>query len=255
MGEAHFVQKSPLMLFQWFPVESNSTTHMLSQLTKTIKLALASTKEERAILRARSAVQRFPVVEWRQKMEDFHKRSIVTSRHLAGDDAWRESDCSIPTRRPDLEAEDWTPEMQPDPSRPEWANGSLGSSRSSTFGDSQHTPSLRHMALYSSDSSPLNGSRTLSPNLTLGRSSISTDMSEGSAIVHPAKTLLTPPDLEPNEPYGEFLARANRQIAREHKHLGDPFLGIHAKRPSEPTREARLRNLSLALLTRRPIPH
>jgi alpha-1,3-glucan synthase len=226
-----FVRKSPLTPLQWFPVESNSTTHMLSQLTKTIKLALASTKEERAILRARSAVQRFPVVEWRQKMEDFHKRSIVTSRHLAGDDAWRESDCSIPIRRPDLEGEDWTPEMQPDPSRPEWANGSPGSSRSSTFRDSLHTPSLRHMALCSSDTSPLSESRTLSPSLTPGRSSISTDISEGSAIVNPAKTLLTPPDLEPGEPYGEFLASVNRQIAREHKHLGDPFLDIHAKRP------------------------
>ena len=61
---------------------------MLSQLTKTIKLALKSTQEERAILRARSAVQRFPVVEWRQRLEDFQRRSIATSRANAGDNAW-----------------------------------------------------------------------------------------------------------------------------------------------------------------------
>lgn len=66
---------------------------MLSQLTKTVKMTLKSTEEERAILRARSAVQRFPVVEWRQRTEDFHKRSINTSRSIAGPNAWRESDC------------------------------------------------------------------------------------------------------------------------------------------------------------------
>lgn len=69
-------------------MESDATEHMLSQLTKTIKLALRSTQDERAILRARSAVQRFPVVEWRQRLEDFHKRSIRTSRGLAGENAY-----------------------------------------------------------------------------------------------------------------------------------------------------------------------
>ncbi|WVQ83663.1 hypothetical protein IAT38_005806 [Cryptococcus sp. DSM 104549] len=77
-----------LMPGWWFPVESSATVHMLSQLTKTIKLALKSTPEERAILRARSAVQRFPVVEWRQRLEDFQKRSINASRTGAGEHAW-----------------------------------------------------------------------------------------------------------------------------------------------------------------------
>lgn len=77
-----------LMPGWWFPVESPAAEHMLSQLTKTIKLALKSTQEERAILRARSAVQRFPVVEWRQRLEDFQKRSITMSRSLAGEHAW-----------------------------------------------------------------------------------------------------------------------------------------------------------------------
>lgn len=77
-----------LMPGWWFPVESSATVHMLSQLTKTIKLALKSTDEERAILRARSAVQRFPVVEWRQRLEDFQRRSINSSRSHAGENAW-----------------------------------------------------------------------------------------------------------------------------------------------------------------------
>ena len=61
---------------------------MLSQLTKTIKLALKSTEDERAMLRARSAVQRFPVVEWRQRLEDFQRRSVTVSRSQAGENAW-----------------------------------------------------------------------------------------------------------------------------------------------------------------------
>lgn len=80
-----------LMPGWWFPVESTSTSHMITQLQKTIvsalllfstvlcmlsvlllivhllqqKLALKSSEKERAVLRARSAVQRFPVIEWR----------------------------------------------------------------------------------------------------------------------------------------------------------------------------------------------
>src|SRR6267378_7670729 len=102
MGEfAVFIDGMLLMpYFQWFPVESSSTSHMLSQLTKTIKMALKSSEKERAILRARSAVQRFPVVEWRQRMEDFHKRSINNSRSIAGANAWRESDCNGGNLRP-----------------------------------------------------------------------------------------------------------------------------------------------------------
>lgn len=202
---------------------------MLSQLSKTIKLALGSSTEERAILRARSAVQRFPVVEWRQKIEDFHKRSIVTSRHLAGEDAWRESDCSMPLPRPNLEDEDWTPEVESDPSRPEWAAGSLRSSRSSTLGDNLNAPSIRPVNSHYSETSSLGGSQFLSPYIATSRSSTSTDVSdgeEGFATMHSQRigALRTIPDLESGEPYGDFLARANRQIAKETKHVGDPFI-------------------------------
>src|SRR5882757_7123085 len=105
---------------QWFPVESMSTGHLMSQLTKTIKLALKSTEEERAILRARSAVQRFPVVEWRQRMEDMHKRSINSSRRLAALNAWRESDCGVEPTHAMVEADDWNPVNQGLPVQPDW---------------------------------------------------------------------------------------------------------------------------------------
>ncbi|KAF9265419.1 glycoside hydrolase family 13/glycosyltransferase family 5 protein [Marasmius fiardii PR-910] len=108
-----------LMPGWWYPVESTSTSHLLSQLTKTIKMAIKSPEEERTILRARSAVQRFPVVEWRQKIEDFHKHSIKVSRNIAGPDAWRPG-CDKGAQTPVTEADDWNPPTPFPPSQPEW---------------------------------------------------------------------------------------------------------------------------------------
>ena len=65
---------------------------MLSQLARTIKMALKSTEQERQLLCARSAVQRFPVVEWHQRTEDFHSRSINASRSFTGSKAWRKTE-------------------------------------------------------------------------------------------------------------------------------------------------------------------
>ena len=55
------------------------TEHTLSQLSHTIKMAPKSTEHERRLLRARSAIQHFPVVEWRQCTEDSHSCSIAAS--------------------------------------------------------------------------------------------------------------------------------------------------------------------------------
>ncbi|KAA1127834.1 Cell wall alpha-1,3-glucan synthase ags1 [Puccinia graminis f. sp. tritici] len=64
--------------------QGDSTAHLHSQFAKTLKAALESPEEERALLRARSAHQRFPVLEWRIKMEDIHSRSVRASRKYAG---------------------------------------------------------------------------------------------------------------------------------------------------------------------------
>ncbi|WAQ90638.1 hypothetical protein PtA15_13A37 [Puccinia triticina] len=73
-----------LMPGWWFPVESDSTAHLHSQFAKTLRAALECPEEERAVLRARSVHQRFPVLEWRIKMEDIHARSVRASRKYAG---------------------------------------------------------------------------------------------------------------------------------------------------------------------------
>ena len=182
---------------------------MLSQLTKTVKMALKSTEEERAILRARSALQRFPVVEWRQRMEDFHKRSINTSRGLAGANAWRESDCNGGTVHPIGESEDWNPVAQPQPTQPDW------DSRSVNEYAQVHIPN-----------SPAHWSQeTLAP----GVDSLSTPVVEGGP------DYFDPRVSTPGQPqgYNGFLERANRAIAKDHRNAPDPFLdgGLAPNRP------------------------
>lgn len=199
-----------LMPGWWFPVESSATNHMLSQLTKTIKLALKSTEEERAVLRARSALQRFPVVEWRQRMEDFHKRSIGQSRKLAGANAWRESDCDFSNHRPVAETDDWDPVHMPQPTQPEWDNASLRS-----FNDGPHTPGTP--AMWSADnlSTPGSAQEFGAGNDYFSKSqrgSVATNNGEG---------------------FNNFLERANKTIGRDQRHAPDPFLegGLMPNRP------------------------
>ncbi|KIJ68914.1 glycosyltransferase family 5 protein [Hydnomerulius pinastri MD-312] len=218
-----------LMPGWWFPVESSSTSHMLSQLSKTIKLALKSTEEERAILRARSAVQRFPVVEWRQRMEDMHKRSIQASRRIAGSNAWRESDCGMTSTQPMDETDDWNPVHQGLPTQPDWdAQSSVSSSP-------------RHIPI-----SPAYSSQVSTPNdetflTTPHRShqdpgqSYTSDQSHSDEDYFSRNSVAT----NPRPGYDDFLEKANRAIAQEQRHAPDPFLeapqkpfGAHSRKPS-----------------------
>jgi alpha-1,3-glucan synthase len=198
---------------QWFPVESISSGHMMSQLSKTIKLALKSTEEERAILRARSAVQRFPVVEWRQRMEDFHKRSINASRHLAAQDAWRPSDGATGGAIAIAEHDDWNPVLQADPSQPNWdAQSAHNSPRMNTPGSpgqwSQETltpggdPFLQPPRIQDSQRFSINSNASDAEGDTFSQNASSSGQPE----------------------FGNFLDKANRTIARDQKHAPDPFL-------------------------------
>ncbi|KAI6005611.1 glycoside hydrolase family 13/glycosyltransferase family 5 protein [Pisolithus albus] len=195
-----------LMPGWWFPVESTSTAHMLSQLSKTIKLALKSTEEERAILRARSAVQRFPVIEWRQKMEDFHKRSIQASRRQAGPNAWRESDCGVVTSRPLEETDDWDPVQQSMPAQPDWDAQSAGLS-----------PGFPASPL-SQASTPRDETHLVAPpRFNLDPGSSHSDHSDDDYFFRSSVA-------SSRQGYDDFLEKANRTIAKEQRHAPDPFL-------------------------------
>ncbi|KAK2466883.1 hypothetical protein APHAL10511_001141 [Amanita phalloides] len=209
-----------LMPGWWYPVESSSTAHMQSQLTKTIKLALKSTEEERAILRARSAVQRFPVVEWRQRIEDFHRRTIIASRGSAGANAWRVSDGGDKRTQPLPDTDDWNPESLVHPIQPEWDGRSTLDVPSSSPGHwSQETLTPR---LPQNDGSARQSYASDDYFSAHSRNASTADLNESS--------------------YNEFLEKANKAIARDHKNAPDPFLdgnpaparpfGSHSRIPS-----------------------
>ena len=192
-------------------MESSATNHMLSQLTKTIKMALKSTEEERAVLRARSALQRFPVVEWRQRMEDFHKRSITTSRTVAGSNAWRESDCDNGVLPAMADTDDWNPVNQIDPTQPEWDIRSVSDSPQSHIPGS---PGQWNQDMLS----PGDGTRLVS------------ETHSGD----PADGYFTPRGsvAEGTGGYNTFLERVNRTISKDHAHVPDPFAdGLTPNRP------------------------
>ncbi|RMD41453.1 hypothetical protein DV735_g3662, partial [Chaetothyriales sp. CBS 134920] len=74
----------------WFTIESTTTSHMLHQFHQAIDEALASSTETRALMRARSAKQRFPVAQWVEDLEilqgtaiRIHDKVEASRRHTA----------------------------------------------------------------------------------------------------------------------------------------------------------------------------
>ncbi|KAL8840879.1 MAG: hypothetical protein Q9170_001143 [Blastenia crenularia] len=60
----------------WYTVESTTTTHLLHQFKMAIEGALGSKQETRAMMRARSAKQRFPVAQWVEDLEILQSTAI-----------------------------------------------------------------------------------------------------------------------------------------------------------------------------------
>jgi alpha-1,3-glucan synthase len=201
---------------------------MLSQLGRTIKMALKSTEQERQLLRARSAVQRFPVVEWRQRTEDFHSRSINASRSIAGPKAWRKTDGESGPLRPIAYHDDWNPVYQADPSQPDWDRQSYMSSPRTGGGSIPGSPDV--MTPGTGTDSFLQAPHRRNPD---SRASISSDMSEDYFTQRHGSTINGSPGT-PQQDYGKFLDRANRQIARDKKHVPDPFLEPGMAPPNRP---------------------
>ncbi|CEL08688.1 Putative Alpha-1,3-glucan synthase Ags1 [Aspergillus calidoustus] len=68
----------------WYTVESVSTSHLLQQFKLAINAALNSKTETRAMMRARSAKQRFPVAQWVEDLEILQTTAIqVHNKELA----------------------------------------------------------------------------------------------------------------------------------------------------------------------------
>ena len=171
---------------------------MLSQFGKTIKKVLKSTQKERQLLRAHSAVQRFPVIEWRQRTEDFHK-SINASRKITGQNAWRKTDGDTSGMRPIQHIGDWDPVQQDGPSRPAWDQESLMNSPDPC-------------------SSIISQDNFARPN----RDSFASDMSGDTAANRNSVA---------SQQQYNTLERANRQFANQHQGILEPFMEQQARNP------------------------
>ncbi|KAI9821263.1 MAG: Cell wall alpha-1,3-glucan synthase ags1 [Pycnora praestabilis] len=67
----------------WYTVESTTTTHLIHQFKQAIEAALASKPETRAMMRARSAKQRFPVAQWVEDLEILQSNAIRLHKQVA----------------------------------------------------------------------------------------------------------------------------------------------------------------------------
>lgn len=67
----------------WYTIESTTTKHLTSQFKQAIRGALASKRETRARMRARSAVQRFPVAQWVEDLEKLQSTALVIHQREA----------------------------------------------------------------------------------------------------------------------------------------------------------------------------
>ncbi|KAH0846408.1 hypothetical protein AYO21_07155 [Fonsecaea monophora] len=87
----------------WYTVESTTTAHLLHQFKQAIHEALSSKTEIRALMRARSAKQRFPVAQWVEDLEilqstaiRIHNKVEATKHHSAAADLWGSSVWNTP---------------------------------------------------------------------------------------------------------------------------------------------------------------
>jgi len=84
----------------WYAIESNTTKHAITQFEHACREALSSDRPTRELMRATSAKQRFPVIEWIKKLDKLQstaikmsersrKRSAIPSRRSAGGNKFR----------------------------------------------------------------------------------------------------------------------------------------------------------------------
>lgn len=67
----------------WFTVESMTPAHLLDQFGNSLKEALASKPQKRALMRAWSAKQRFPVKQWVHQIDQLYEESMRLSHKEA----------------------------------------------------------------------------------------------------------------------------------------------------------------------------
>ena len=139
----------------WYTVESTTTTHLLKQFKEAIREAMSSSTETRAMMRARSAKQRFPVAQWVEDLEILQSTSIRIHDKAETDKRHSTAANSISTEKA-VGLGIATPQIQhspassfggassfagsPHPPLPDNFRQQIAHSRESSFGGSQHLP-------------------------------------------------------------------------------------------------------------------
>ena len=115
----------------WFTIESTTTIHLTKQFKSAIRGALASKQDTRAIMRARSLIQRFPVAQWIEDLEKLQSTSINISqkeaqnalsrgvlRYLGDVSGLTTPNTSAPNTRPSSRRNSFSRNNSPFPSQP-----------------------------------------------------------------------------------------------------------------------------------------
>jgi alpha-1,3-glucan synthase len=127
----------------WYTVESVTTSHLIKQFKEAIESALASKQDVRALMRARSAKQRFPVQQWKEDLGilqsdciKMHQREI-DKRQSRSSRFWISSHNSfttVPEESPNFDMHEELPQLDFD--------GTI--SAHPGLGDEPRTCSLKH---------------------------------------------------------------------------------------------------------------
>jgi alpha-1,3-glucan synthase len=135
----------------WYTVESTTTTHLLHQFHLAIEGALSSKHDVRAMMRARSAKQRFPVAQWVEDLEILQSTAIrINNKELRKGHGERMSSSGFNTPFRSIQDGRETPSgMQTPPMAHSRSNSYVGLNRLSQVG-----PQSRNTIVYSRDQSP-----------------------------------------------------------------------------------------------------
>ncbi|PGH11011.1 hypothetical protein AJ79_05162 [Helicocarpus griseus UAMH5409] len=133
----------------WYTVESTTTSHLLNQFKLAIDSALNSRTEVRAMMRARSAKQRFPVAQWVEDLEILQSTAIrISNKEI------------VKSHGQPLTPGEHTPGIMASPIGPGsmTPNTPLAHSRNTSYSNMQRLsvvgPQARNTVVYSRDVSP-----------------------------------------------------------------------------------------------------
>ncbi|KAF2266529.1 hypothetical protein CC78DRAFT_615044 [Lojkania enalia] len=170
----------------WFTIESTTTKHLIRQFQSAIQAAIACPQQKRAEMRARSALQRFPVVQWVEDLEKLQAGAISCHQNgkRRGSVSTQGNSSSDPTPLPSVPGSLYTtPASTRPPSRmisTRVASRTSSPNRASTM-IHEEDPTIPQLPRSRSNSSFSYGRRNRPPPLSLNSAAVSVSASPAPA--------------------------------------------------------------------------